>query len=199
MIIKSKNFEGKYNIHIDKKDYDRVMEFAPNGWEAKFTTGSNKPYAITRKTINGKRKQFYLHRVIMDMLDDPTMKVDHINNNPLDNRRKNLRVVTQYQNMKNRSSKKTSACKHLGVSYCNSKRGSKKYRVNIKDENIKKGNIHLGYYYDEESAGYAYNIAAEIIHGEFANLNKINLNDINNIHEIKNDVIDRVEAITIMT
>lgn len=172
MIIKSKC--GKYDILIDKDDYDKVISFAPNGWEIKFTTGSNNPYAITRKTIAGVRKQFYLHRVIMNVLDNPTMHIDHININPLDNRKENLRIVTRRENMKNRTSKKNSACKYLGVSYNKSKRGTKKYRVNIQDSEIKRGNFHLGYYYDEESAGFAYNVGAKILHGNFANLNLIN-------------------------
>lgn len=180
MIIKSKC--GKYDIQIDKEDYQKLIEFAPNGWEAKFTTGSNKPYAITRKTIDGKRKQFYMHRLVMDMLDKITPHVDHKDNNSLNNRKSNLRLVSRSQNMKNRTSAKNSSSKYLGVSYCKDKK-SKNYRTVIKDNII--GRIHLGYYYDEDSAGYAYNLAAEIIHGEFANLNKININDVDNSDEIK--------------
>ena len=104
MIIKSKC--GKYNILIDKKDYDKVIDFAPNGWEIKYTTNSNNPYVITRKTIDKVRKQYYLHRLVMDVLDFPSQYVDHININPLDNRTENLRIVNRSQNMKNRTSKK---------------------------------------------------------------------------------------------
>jgi len=190
---------GKYTILVDEEDYQRVMDFAPNGWEAKYTTGSNNPYAITRKTVDvgdkRVRKQYYLHRVVMDVLDTPDVKVDHKLTNTLDNRKGSLRLVTQAQNMKNRTSKKNSASKHLGVAYCTSAKSSKKYRVNIQDFNIKKGNIHLGYYLDEESAGYAYNVAAQLIHGEYANLNKVNMDMVMYADDIKEFVLDKLNKI----
>ena len=190
---------GKYTILVDDEDYQRIIDFAPNGWEAKYTTGSNNPYAITRKTIDvgdkRVRKQYYLHRVVMNVLDTPDVKVDHKLTNTLDNRKGSLRLVTQAQNMKNRTSKKNSASKHLGVSYCTSARGSKKYRVNIQDFNIKKGNIHLGYYLDEESAGYAYNVAAKLVHGEYANLNQVNMELVMYPEDIEAFVLEKLKNI----
>ena len=188
---------GKYTILVDEEDYQRVMNFAPNGWEAKYTTFSNNPYAITRKTIDvdGKRqrKQYYLHRLVMNVFDTPDVKVDHKFTNTLDNRKSSLRLVTQAQNMKNRTSKKNSASKHLGVAYCKSAGGSKKYRVNIKDFKLHKNNIHLGYYLDEESAGYAYNVAAQIVHGEYANLNQVNMDLVMYPEDIEEFVLDKLK------
>jgi len=183
MIIKSKC--GKYDIQIDNEDYQKVIGFAPNGWEVRFFTKSNNPYAITRKTIDGKRKQFYLHRLVMNVLNSTTPHIDHKHNDSLDNRKESLRFVSRYQNMANRTSAKGSSCKHLGVSYCKTKRGTKKYRTSIKDGESHPHNIHLGYYYDEHSGGYAYNLAAEVIHGEYANLNTININDVDNPNDIR--------------
>lgn len=182
MEIKSKC--GKHDIQIDIDDHQRVIDFAPNGWEVKFFTKSNNPYAVTRKTIDGKRKQFYLHRLVMNVLNSSTPHVDHKFNDSLDNRKESLRLVSRSQNMKNRTSSKTGSSKHLGVYYCKAKRGTKKYRANIKDANIK-NNIHLGYYYDEESAGYAYNLAAKVVHQEYANLNKIDINEVDSSDDIR--------------
>ena len=74
---------------VDADDYARVAEFtwAPSG----------KGYASAR--VQG-RTRIYLHRLILDAPDD--MEVDHINGDPLDNRRSNLRLVTHSQNMQNR-------------------------------------------------------------------------------------------------
>ena len=186
---------GKYDIMVSKEDYKRVLAFAPNGWEAKYTTGSNNPYAVTRKTVdvNGerKRKKYYLHRLVMGVLDNPDVIVDHINRNPLDNTRKNLRLTSHALNMKNRTSKKNGTCKHLGVYASVSKKGIKKFRVSIQEPKIKKGNMHLGYYYDEDSAGYAYNCAAKILHEEYANLN--NIKNPQNTDIIKEDVLNRLK------
>lgn len=190
-----KSTRDNYDILVDDEDYQRVVDFADNGWEVRFFTKSNNPYAVTRKTIevNGvkKRKQYLMHRLILNVLDSKLPHIDHKKQkSTLDNQKSNLRFVTRRENMKNRTSKKTSYCKYLGVSYCESKRGSKKYRVNIQDENIKKGNIHLGYYYDEDSAGYAYNLAAEVIHGEFANLNVVDMDNVVNANEIRGYIQD---------
>lgn len=49
--------------------------------------------------IDGKKKTIRLHRVIINAKDDEI--VDHINRNKLDNRRSNLRIVTNKQNIHN--------------------------------------------------------------------------------------------------
>jgi hypothetical protein len=163
----------KLKMLIDDEDYNLIKSFCINPIEGKLTTGSRTPYAITRKSINKKRKQFYIHRLVMGVLDNPSIHIDHINGNTIDNRKENLRIVTRSQNMKNRSSSVRGTSKFLGVYYCSNKRGSKKWRTVIKPSND--SNIHLGYYYDEDLGAYAYNIAAKVIHGEYANLNNIDI------------------------
>lgn len=86
-----------------------------------------------------KRKNFLLHRVVMNVFETKLPIIDHIENaETLDNRKQNLRPVTNTQNMKNRSSKKNGSCKHLGVYFCSSKSDNKKFRVNISDSSLKK-------------------------------------------------------------
>ena len=53
---------------------------------------------------NGQiNKTYYLHKVLMDAVFGQV--VDHKNNNPLDNRKENLRVTENLKNTKNRKSK----------------------------------------------------------------------------------------------
>ena len=52
--------------------------------------------------------------------------------------------------------------------------------------------MHLGYYLDDESAGYAYNIAAEILHKEYANLNNVDITKVTSPELIKEDVTERL-------
>jgi hypothetical protein len=70
--------------------------------------------------IDGKHTQ--LHRVIMEKeLIDYELKngkmgyVDHINRNPLDNRRCNLRVVSQHDNIMNRDKQNNNTSGYKGI------------------------------------------------------------------------------------
>jgi hypothetical protein len=184
--------KGKLKMFIDDEDYSLIKDFCINPIEGKLTTGSRTPYAITRKTIivGGikKRKQFYIHRIVTNLLDSPDIHIDHINGNTLDNRKNNLRVVTRSENMKNRKCSKSSRSKYLGLSYTSilKKSGIVKWRVDIKPTGMKK--VFLGYYYDEDEGGFAYNVAANIVHGKCANLNNVSIGCNNK----KLDIIERV-------
>lgn len=65
--------------------------------------------------VNCKNKNghYKLHRFVMDCPDD--MVVDHINHNPLDNRRENLRVCTNMQNQWNKGITKKNTSGITGV------------------------------------------------------------------------------------
>ena len=57
-------------------------------------------YASRRTTRRGKNITILMHRAILDAPHG--VWVDHINGDPLDNRRVNLRLTTRSQNMQNR-------------------------------------------------------------------------------------------------
>jgi hypothetical protein len=58
----------------------------------------------------------FMHRVIMGCVNGDGLIVDHINRDKLDNRRENLRFVTQAQNAQNQDSRYGTSG-HRGVSY----------------------------------------------------------------------------------
>jgi hypothetical protein len=62
---------------------------------------SRKPYAAFIKNINGSKVELYVHRVIMNAKSKQI--VDHSNQNSLDCRRKNLRIVSHRNNILNSS------------------------------------------------------------------------------------------------
>lgn len=106
-----------------------------------------------------------MHRMIMNA--SKGFVVDHINHNGLDNRKANLRLVTNAQNSYNRPcfKKKGSPSQYKGVYW--SKRDNK-WQVQISC----KGKVKtIGQFKDEIQAAKAYDKAAKKYHGEFAYLN----------------------------
>lgn len=88
--------------------------------------------------------------------------VDHINLNKLDNRISNLRIATRSQNLANTSSKKKYGIRLKGVRY---RDPNKKYLAEITYDGKTR---YLGYYDCPAAASFAYQIAADKHHGEYA-------------------------------
>lgn len=105
----------------------------------------------------------YLHRFLMS--PDEGLVVDHINRNPLDNRRNNLRVCTQKENNMNSPSKKTSSSIFKGVSFTTKDR---KWVAQIK---VGDKNIYLWNFSEEDDAARVYDKKALEVYGDFAFLN----------------------------
>lgn len=91
-------------------------------------------------------------------------QVDHINGNPLDNRRANLRLATQQQNEANRGPRRHNKSGLRGVWLHKPGR----WRACIRENGA---TVHLGVFLSAEAAGRAYDAAARRIHGEFARPN----------------------------
>lgn len=95
-----------------------------------------------------------LHRLILDFPDD--LQVDHINHNPLDNRRSNLRVVTLQENSCNKKGARADniTSGHRGVSW-NS--GLNKWIVQVRV----KGELKYKRLFDEHELEDAKNAAEQ--------------------------------------
>lgn len=116
---------------------------------------------------NRRKRGLLLHRYILG-LNDPAIIVDHINRNPLDNRKSNLRIANKSTNGMNRGRQINNlTSEYKGVSY---RKDRKKWRAYITVMNETR---HLGHYLTAKEAAEAYNKAALIYHKEFAYLNKI--------------------------
>jgi hypothetical protein len=132
---KIKLTQGKYAL-VDKEDYDWLSQY---NWHAE-KGHKNVWYARRLKSVR-------MHRVILKA--KPGEIVDHINMNGLDNRRKNLRIVSKSENNRNqslRSDKKTS--KYKGVS-----KVGNRYQARIKTNGKES---YLGLYKTELGARRAY-------------------------------------------
>ena len=114
-----------------------------------------------RGEIEGKRVG--LTNYIMNYYGDDL--IDHINNNVLDNRKENLRIVTAKQNAMNTSSRKDSSSKYVGVQL------DKKYNKWKSYIKVNNKQIYLGQFDDEIGAAKARDIATKKYFGEHGNLN----------------------------
>lgn len=114
--------------------------------------------------VNGYRNgvTVKLHRLL---LGNPEGVVDHINGDPSDCRRSNLRSATQQQNTYNSLLPKSSTTGYKGVCF-DKHRG--KYVAHIHPNGKTK---FLGYFNKPEEAALAYDKAASVYFGDFAKLN----------------------------
>lgn len=82
-------------ILLDQADYDRLNQYR---W---FAAGTQDRYAGRSVKRNGKWRVAYIHREIM--APPHGFVIDHIDGNPLNNTRANLRICTNAQNSANRT------------------------------------------------------------------------------------------------
>ena len=151
---KIKLTQGKYAL-VDNTDFAKL---SPYKWNC-----------LKRGKIfyAGNNKISYMHRFILELYSKDGLMVDHINGNGLDNRRKNLRIATKAENMRNRGVQSNNTSGYKGVHWMKS---YKKWEAYIW---LDKRKIELGYYTTREEAAAVYNIAAKRLHKNFAFLNNL--------------------------
>ncbi len=143
---------------VDDEDLPRLQL---HKWHsARGGNGGTKVYATTHHlNTDGSRRTLYMHRFILNA--PKGSEIDHINGNPLDNRKANLRFCTRSENMQN-VVKKTprKGSRFMGVV----PHGSRwKARAGHKGKTV-----YLGLFLTEEEAGEAYLAFVKKTAGSFA-------------------------------
>lgn len=142
---------------VDDEDYDHLRQWL---WQA----SENGSLFYARRSIHVKHKpsiKVYMHRLIMNCTDRK-LRVDHIDQNTLNNQKSNLRICTHVQNLVNQK-KRGGASKYLGVSW--HKRG--------KSWAAQAAGHYLGLFKIETEAAKAYNEKMKELFGAFATMNQV--------------------------
>lgn len=121
----------------DKEDWERLKKYT---WGVAKTGG----YAITNFAQNKKHKVVKFHQIVMGQKRGYV--VDHINRNPIDNRKENLRYATMQQNLINKGKQSNNKSGIPGVSWRND---SNSWRAQIW---VHKKAINLGTFKTKEEA-----------------------------------------------
>lgn len=148
--------KGK-NAIVDTGDFDWLNKF---NWHATYNNHKNCYYAQGSGPGN-----YYLSmsRMIAGLdYGDPRI-ADHRNGDSLDNRRENVRIVTQAQNLMNKRKNKRNKSGFKGVV-----RYGTRWRAQI---TVKGQRIILGTFVTREDAAKAYDHGSQIHHGEFGRTN----------------------------
>ncbi|PTR88688.1 AP2 domain-containing protein [Bacillus anthracis] len=149
-------------ILIDEDDLIKL-----NG--ANLFLGRKRYIQLEIKNESGKRVKFYLHRIIMNAKKGEY--VDHINGDTFDNRKCNLRICSNKENLRNTGKQKGSyTSKYKGV-YYNSARGKWVAKIVLDSKTNSKSKSKQ--FDTEEEAALHYNKLALELHGEFAYLNEV--------------------------
>ncbi|WP_427050425.1 HNH endonuclease [Paenibacillus sp. TC-CSREp1] len=144
------NGDGTSTIIVNRKNGERVCVLVdtssvPNLMKVCSTVmvdRFNGKYYAKSWLKSGRRE--YLHRIVC--IPEGDKVVDHINMNPLDNRRENLRAVSRGVNNRNTGTASTNASGFKWVSF---ERHMKKYRARFTFNNSR---IDVGFFDDPNEA-----------------------------------------------
>lgn len=144
-------------ILIDDEDLDLVNQYS---WC--LSPKRDTFYVIT--TLYNPKRTVRLHRLLMG-IEDPKLIVDHIDGNPLNNQKGNLRIVSNIENGGNAQARKGGSSKYKGVTF---DKQYDKWRAGIVIDGKRRC---LGRHQKEVDAALAYDAAARIYFGEYGTYN----------------------------
>lgn len=150
------------------KGYTAIVDDADKDLADYKWTSHSRGYAYRQRSMGSKKQRtIFMHRVILERILGcelpPGMVCDHVNGTKTDNRRTNLRLASQQQNLGNKRQSKNNTSGYKGVSF---NKPANKWNAKIRfDARLK----DLGLYVDAVDAHRAYCVAALTHFGEFAN------------------------------
>ena len=157
--------KGKFAL-VDAEDFEWL-----NQWKWHFVGKYSGAGRMERE--GEKKKRILMHIAILGKYNKlkKELETDHINRNPLDNRKINLRVVTHQENAMNRGMFKNNTSGYKGVCWDGSTTNKlKKWQARI---NLNGKFKNLGRFLTKEEAAIVYNQAVRENFGEVNYFNQI--------------------------
>ncbi|HEY3322061.1 MAG TPA: HNH endonuclease [Planctomycetota bacterium] len=162
---------SEQTVLVDDEDLPILQEHT-TGWQKWRIMPSGKSKLRVIRFLNDGPKDkpthtLLLHRFLLGLAYAPShIHVDHINGNPLDNRKCNLRMATNAQNLMNTTKRPGCRSRFKGVALCKGRK-SKPWQASLGDHT----HSFIGRFATEEEAARAYDRAAQERYGSFAILN----------------------------
>lgn len=154
-----------FNVYNVKQE--KVAEFSVDKEDAKRIQTFKWRIDVNNRIVTGnctkKQPRRDISYVVLDMKPVDGLVIDHIDGNPLNNQKSNLRVTTQSNNVCNKTHMSNSSIPYIGVAYDKSR---KRWAVEI-SKNHKR--YRLKRWKTIEEACYARLVAAEKVFGEYHN------------------------------
>jgi hypothetical protein len=165
-----------YRALVDDDDYNWLIRLK---WYAQRTPQRVEPRTHLTKEHEGRNWYRCITMARLIMGDPNGLSIDHINGNPLDNRKSNLRSCTQSQNSANRKKYKsyrgrgmTSRYRGVSLKRCMQEGGKYgPYFYWVANVTLNRKQKCLGHFKSEYEAARAYDNAAREAFGDFAVLN----------------------------
>lgn len=145
-------------VLIDDEDFERVSQYS---WSVQSKNFDDKLIVYTTLHFNRKSKYLPLGSFILST----ESMVDHIDRDPLNNQKSNLRIATYAQNNHNKTKRINPTSQYFGVTKLRGK--NKRWLFQIRKDGVKYNKCFL----TEIEAAKAYDEKAKELYGEFANLN----------------------------
>lgn len=155
--LRKRDGSVKYAI-VDNKDFEEL-----NSHKWSHAVFNEKRGSGRREVVMRTEKGKSIYMAIEIMKAPKGMKVDHKNKNPLDNRRTNLRICTNSQNLMNRGKTKVNKTGYKGVS-----KAGNKFRAQI---TTNRKSEYIGTYSTAREAAHAFDERALARDPKFSLLN----------------------------
>jgi len=143
-----------FSILVDDEDFERLSAVT---WRV-----SKDGYVGRTVVIDGVKTSLRIHRMVLKLDSGQPFVIDHINGDRLDNRKANLRRCTRAENAWNMGKAVTNTTGYKGVNMMPNGRFAAQIRCHGRK-------YHLGCFGTAEEAHEFYCLAADLLHGEFAN------------------------------